>query len=125
MMNELTELFDELNTMFNTNVKRNMLADMIETKDEYKILVDVCGIAKENINISYEDKYLTISVNDATKEENKDKYLVHERTTNYAPKKIYIKNDVDFAGAKAKVVDGVLSITLKKIMPKSASIIIE
>lgn len=124
MMNELTELFDELNNVFNSNIKRNMLVDLIETDEEYKIYADVCGISKENINISYADKYLTISVKE-TKENSENNYLVHERTTNYAPKKIYIKNEVDFTSAKAKVENGVLSIVLKKVMPKSASIIIE
>ena len=60
-----------LENFFNENI--NMKCDIYEKDDKYFIEVDLPGVKKENINISYSKGYLNIKTTqkDEVQEENK------------------------------------------------------
>ena len=77
--------------------------------------MEVPGFNKENIKISLEQKYLTVEINKETKKE-QTKYLLKERYEGKFSRTFYV-GTVDRTNIKAKVEDGILTITLPKKEP--------
>lgn len=97
---------------FNTE-KNYLSADILETENDYEIIVDVPGFSKEDIKISLEDKQLTITAKkEAVKEENK-KYLRKERFVGTYTRKFFV-GDVKQEDVKASIEDGVLTVKFAK-----------
>ena len=113
-------MFELVNNIFDDfykdlKVKGNMPTDIVEDEKEYVLSIDVPGVAKENINISFDDSYLTVNV--TAKEETKDdKYLRHEILSYDTSRSYYLEN-VDESSIKAKLEGGVLTITVLKTEP--------
>lgn len=127
MMKELNTLYDELNEMFGTKSKKysKLRSDILEGKDEYIILTDIPGVNKEDIILSFDNKTLTIEVKESDEKENDLIFRLNERRRLFSPKKIYIEKEVDASNIKASYENGVLKITINKMTPKKANIIIE
>lgn len=127
MMKELNTLYDELNEMFGTKSKNysKLRSDILEGKDEYIILTDIPGVNKEDIILSFDNKTLTIEVKESDEKENDLTFRLNERRRLFSPKKIYIEKEVDASNIKASYENGVLKITINKMTPKKANIIIE
>lgn len=113
-------MFELMNNMFDDfykdlKVKGNMPTDIVEGENEYILSIDIPGVAKDNINVSYEDSYLTVNV--TRKEENNDeKYLRHEILSYDTSRSYYLEN-IDEASIKAKLENGVLTIKATKVEP--------
>ena len=82
-----------------------MKTDIIENEKEYVILMDVAGVNKEDINISLEDKRLTIQVE--FKEKENVTYLRSERFIGIAKRSFYV-GDVDKNDIEANQENGLL-----------------
>lgn len=89
--------------------------DMVETDNEYIITVDLPGIPKEEVNISFKDNRLTIS-GERKKEdtEEKENYMRRERYFGSFLRSFTLPNAVKEEDIKAKYNDGVLSVTIRK-----------
>lgn len=107
------DVFDGF-SMFSTS---RLQTDAKETEDGYEFKVNVAGIEKSNIKVSYENQYLTISVSEP-KKENTEKYLIKEIQTSAAKRSFYIQ-DADESSLHASLNDGVLTITVKKETKKT------
>jgi len=113
-------MFELMNNMFDDfykdlKVKGNMPTDIVEGENEYILSIDMPGVAKDNINVSYENSYLTVNV--TRKEENNDeKYLRHEILSYDTSRSYYLEN-IDEASIKAKLENGVLTIKATKVEP--------
>ena len=96
------------------NTEKNYLAtDIIETENDYEIIIDVPGFAKQDIKISLENKQLTITAKkELSKEENK-KFLRKERFEGSYTRKFYV-GDVKQEDIKASIEDGVLTVKFSK-----------
>lgn len=97
--------------------KKNQLkADLVENENDYSLAVEIPGLNKEDIKISYEDSTLTIS---AEKKENIDK---SDESKNYVHKEIYYGSfsrsfqleNIDKDGIKANYNNGILNVSLPK-----------
>ncbi len=125
-------MLDLMNSMFDDfykdlSVKGNMPTDISETDNEYVLTVDVPGVNKDNINITYDDSYLTIKVNNRTEEEDNNKYIRHE-IREYDMSRSYYLENVDENSIKAKLQDGILQINVTKkakVLPEKKYIAIE
>ena len=125
-------MLDLMNSMFDDfykdlSVKGNMPTDISETDNEYVLTVDVPGVNKENINITFDDSYLTIKVNNRTEEEDNNKYIRHE-IREYDMSRSYYLENADENSIKAKLQDGVLQISVTKkakALPEKKYIAIE
>lgn len=90
-----------------------MSADLIEKENEFQIHVDIPGV--ENLEISTEGNFLTISA---------DRKVLHERDTDVAHtversygkvrRRLLVPKNADVDHARAKFVDGVLSVAMPK-----------
>ncbi len=114
-------MFELVNNMFDDfykdlRVKGSMPTDIVEDDKEYVLSIDVPGVAKENINISYDDNYLTVNV--TAKEENEDKKYLRHEIFSYDTSRSYYLENIDENTIKAKLDGGVLTITASKVEPE-------
>ena len=93
--------------------------DMVEDEKEYRLMADMPGVSKENINIDFENGLLTITTErKQAKCTDEDKYLKNERTYGYTSRTLSVPSDIK-EDINAKYVDGVLTITLEKTTAES------
>ena len=85
-----------------------------ETKDNYIMELLVPGFTKEDIDINLKDEYLTITV---SKEEKEEEYLLKE-INNYSYKRSYYVGKVELTDIKAKLENGILTLTINKVKEK-------
>lgn len=116
--NNDVNLFDEMSGLFDEFIRPRsgfMKTDIQETENEYTIEMDIPGYNKEDIKISVDDQYLTISVNRETKieEQEKDKYIRRERTVQSGNRSFYV-GEVEESDIKAKFNNGVLTVNIPK-----------
>lgn len=123
MMNRRNDLFDAMNDWFDlprkffddTNVAKLMQSDVIENDKEYVIKVDMPGMDKSNINLSYNNGILSVSGSRKSfKDMSKDNNLIHrERIDGHISRSFRLPNVVA-SEISAKYDNGVLTITLPK-----------
>lgn len=113
-----------INDMFNDFFNDDMLSefnssgsfktDIKENPEGYVVHAELPGVNKEDINIDYNNNYLTISaIKNNEFEEKKDNYIRRERSYGSVSRGFYI-NNIDKNSIKAKFDNGVLSIELPK-----------
>lgn len=109
--------FDDWDDGITTTAMNGLPTDVKETKKAYAISVDVPGVKKDDIKLSYKDNVLTINVNKNTISDHTDKdgnLLMSERAYGSSSRS-YKLPDVDTTNIKAHVDNGVLSINLPKL----------
>lgn len=97
----------------------SMKTDIKDNGDSYQLEVEMPGFEKEDINISLEDGYLTVSAQKQEKEEEGDKerrYLRKERSVS-CQRSFYV-GDVKEDAVKAKYCNGVLELCMPKNEPE-------
>lgn len=102
-----------------TDILENLLTehhdfnvDVYESSDAYQVMAELSGYSKEDIDIQFDEKTLTISVtNTSTTTQNQDNYLIKERNFNNQSRQFIFKN-VDEPNIKAMLNDGILNVTL-------------
>lgn len=104
-------LFDSL--IFDTFNSKVMKTDIINNDDGYELFIDMPGVDKKNINLDFDNEYLTVSVKNS-EESNDVKYLRKERVSHSYSRSYYLA-DSDGDNIKAKLNDGVLVITIGKL----------
>lgn len=118
-----------LNDLLNSNVygyqtnSNFMKTNIEETDSEYVLTMNVAGVKKEDIKLSFEDDYLTVGIKTQSEEENK-KYIVKEMQSGEFERSFEFEN-VDSESINASLTDGILTITLKKIDVKETRKMIE
>ncbi|MFH4934553.1 Hsp20 family protein [Staphylococcus cohnii] len=86
--------------------------DVYESSDAYQVIAELPGYNKDNIDIQFDEKTLTISVeNTSTITQNQDNYLIKERNSNNQNRQFIFKN-VDEPNIKATLNNGILNVTL-------------
>ncbi|MFQ6135034.1 MAG: Hsp20/alpha crystallin family protein, partial [Nitrososphaerales archaeon] len=78
--------------------KREPLVDVFDEKDTVRVIAELPGVEKEDINLAVEGKTLTVSVDAARK------YY----------KKVDLPAEVDAEGTQASYKNGILEVILKK-----------
>lgn len=102
----------------------SMKTDILETENSYLLSVDLPGITKENIKLSFEDNYLRLTVNTGEADDNENKYLHRERFCGEATRSYYLEG-VDEKAIKARFENGVLHIEVPKIKEETKTTTIE
>ena len=112
--NMLDDFFGD-GTMPSRNLLRDTFKiDIEETEKEYLVEAEMPGVKKEEIDLGVEDDNLCISVNRA-EEANKDgKNFIHrERRATSMSRRVRLA-DANLAEIKAKLEEGVLTVTIPK-----------
>ena len=116
----LDDIFDE--DFFNVPKTRNelMKTDIKEHKNSYEILTDIPGYEKENIKISVENGYLTISAKNNVERENSEnsgKIVRKERYYGECQRSFYVGDEIKEEDIKASYNNGTLKISIPKKDP--------
>lgn len=109
------ELWDDFfNHDFYPQTIRQMKTDIKETETEYLLDIEMPGYNKDNVQITVNDGYLTVT---GTKEENRESgeknYVTRERYSGKVSRSWYI-GDVNLEDVKASFADGILKISIPK-----------
>ncbi|MFS0863353.1 Hsp20/alpha crystallin family protein [Fredinandcohnia sp. 179-A 10B2 NHS] len=91
--------------------------DMYETDTDLVISVDLPGVKKEQIDIEYAEKYVTISVNHMEEvEETNEKihYYMKKHSYNKSSRTVSLPYPISNKNIKASYKDGVLKILIPK-----------
>ena len=96
----------------------SMKTNVLESDKAYRLYVELPGFCKEDIELSFEDGYLTIAVK--TGEEVKDeefKTIHRERFYGEASRRYYL-GEVDEKAITATFENGVLKVEAPKVLPE-------
>lgn len=89
--------------------------DIVEHDDQLVVTADLPGYAKDQIDVNVEEGVLTIDAQRDKPEPAADaKTYVHERRTHRAARRFTLPTAYDTNNVQAKLVDGVLTLTLSK-----------
>ncbi|MBR2974864.1 MAG: Hsp20/alpha crystallin family protein [Clostridia bacterium] len=91
-----------------------MKTDVRETETTYEMEIEMPGFTREQINISLENGYITVSAKQEQKSQ--DKYLKRERATSFS--RSYYVGEVNKEQIKAKYESGVLTVSVPKEQQK-------
>ena len=125
--------FGRRNPLFGHHEKNLMKTDIRDEKDHYEMMVDLPGFKKDEIQLSLQDGYLTISAEKGLDKDENDKngnLIRQERYSGALSRSYYIGESITEDEVKAKFEDGVLSIIIpkkedKEELPASNHIMIE
>lgn len=95
--------------------KNMMSTDIVENEHEVKIVIDMPGVKKENINITVEKGVLTISASTQSESEEKNQsgtYVRRERSSGQYTRSFNIGENVTADEIIAKLEDGILTLTV-------------
>lgn len=100
---------------FLVNDSRAIPVDLIESDEAYVIHMNLPGINKEDVKISNSKNTLSIKASrKVSKEEEKPTFLCKERFYGELQRKINLPQDSDIESIKAKMKNGVLTLSIKK-----------
>lgn len=101
---------DEVNDL-KTNIK--------ETSNGYELAVEVPGYKKDEIKVSLENGYLTVSCARGGKEESKDDdRWLRKEISESCSRSYYVGDDITQEQIKAKYENGILNLSVPKSAPK-------
>lgn len=111
-----SNFLEDFNSFFNGGLfSKELKTDIEETDKEYLVTIDVPGLDKKDINLSYEDSVLMIDVTQKKESEDKSKsYIKKERSVCSMSRSYYLENG-DENSIKAKLENGTLHITIQKL----------
>ena len=104
------------NPLYGKYAKNMMKTDVRETDNTYEVDIDLPGFKKEDININYENGYLTISTSKGLDKDEKDEqghYIRQERYVGNMSRSFYL-GDIPKEDIKAKYEGGVLRLSVPK-----------
>lgn len=92
-----------------------MKTDIVAKDDHYELMVDLPGLAKENVEISLENGYLSIKAEQKGEtNDEKENYIHRERYYQSECRSFYVGDGVEEKDIAAKMENGVLTITVPK-----------
>ena len=115
------DVFDHFESMFDydtINISNYPPYNIVKTGDnKYDVEVALAGFNKKDINVSVENGMLTIESKE-DKSKDKDGEVIHKGISKrYFKKSFTISDDVEVKGAELK--DGMLKVSMEKIIPES------
>ena len=103
--------------LYGRNAKREMKTDVREKEDGYEIDMDLPGFKKDQVELSLENGYLTVTANKGFDKDEKDKQARMIRQERYAgsmQRSFYVGDNMTEEDVKARFEDGVLHLNLPK-----------
>ncbi len=111
--------FDDFLDDFDTKKGFNnlMKCDIYEKDNKYHIEMDIPGFKKDDVKISFEDGYLTVSCekHEETHEKDKEKkYIRRERSFHESCERKFYVGNIDETNVNAEFKNGTLTIVVPK-----------
>lgn len=122
-LSSFDSIFDQMfsDPFFQTPTTQIMRTDIKELDTNYILEMDIPGFKKEDISLTLDNGYLTISAITSTENEEKDVYgniLKKERNNGSCSRSFYVGDEIKEADISASYEDGELKISLPKINKK-------
>ena len=108
--------FGERNPLYGKHAKNLMKTDVRETRDSYKLAIDLPGFKKDEVKVELKDGYLTVSAAkglDKDEEDREGRFIRQERYAGACSRSFYV-GDIRPEEVKCKYEFGVLRVTLPK-----------
>ena len=103
--------------LYGRNAKREMKTDVREKEDGYEIDMDLPGFKKDQVELSLENGYLTVTANKGFDRDQKDdqgRMIRQERYAGSMQRSFYVGQNMTEEDVKAHFEDGVLHLNLPK-----------
>ena len=115
----LFDAFDDMMDLASAPMSTKAFPMDVEDKgDSYEVKAYLTGVSKDDIDVELNEGRLSIAVKVEEKEEDKGKnYLQKEFTSYSATRGVYLK-DAACEGLPARYADGVLTVSVPKIVEK-------
>lgn len=117
--------FDAMEKQFFDNARdMDFKTDIKDNGDSYLLEAELPGMKKEDINVSIEDSYLTISAerrSENEEKEEKENWIRCERSYGSFSRSFDVSS-VDTAHISAEYTDGVLKLTLPKLAEQKPAV---
>ena len=110
---DVQQFVERVTDEFQTDETFRPLADVVDTEEEFTILIDLPGCTKEELNISLKNSVITISGERNTASES-NVFKKRERLSGAFSRSFALPEDVNNAEVQANFKNGVLSVTLPK-----------
>ena len=110
-----------LDTMFNDGWNRsliknnNLSVDIIEKENEFELTADLPGFDKKEINLTIQDKVLSLIANHKSSSDSKESYRLRERNSKSFNRSFTLPENVIEEKINAKFKNGSLKIILPKV----------
>ena len=114
---DLFDVFDDFFKPMFFEETKELRTDIKETETAYELDLELPGYAKDEIKVSLDNGYLTVSAEKHQKEEEGKKYLRREIRESTS-RSYYVGTDLTKEQIKAKYNNGILSLTVPKEQPK-------
>ena len=113
------DMFDHFESMFDVPTINYPPYNIVKTGDnKFDIEVALAGFNKKDINVTSENNMLTIESKQDEKSKDKDGEVIHKGISKrYFKRSFTIADDVEVKGAELK--DGLLRVSLERIVPES------
>ena len=110
------DLFDEMfEDPFFSKSSKLMKTDIKENENDYTIEVDLPGYSKDDIQITVDDGYLTVSANTSKEDaDTSSKYVKRERYYGECSRSFYVGNVVETEDVRASFRNGILKLEVPK-----------
>ena len=89
--------------------------DIVESEDNYTLMIDLPSVQKKDISLDYNDEYLTVSVKHEENSDDSEVRYIRKERSNYSYSRSYYLSDSDKENIKAKLDNGVLTVTIGKL----------
>lgn len=113
--------FGSRDPLFGRHARNLMKTDVKETDGTYEVAIDLPGFKKEDLKLSLENGYLTITASkglDKDEQDEKGTYIRRERYAGTVSRSFYIGDGVTEEQIKAKFEDGILKLSVPKQVQK-------
>ena len=90
------------------------VADILETADDYQIVLDIPAVAAEAIDIALDDGVLTVSGERSVEDSEAARHLRKERSQGRFSRSFHLPENVDEDSITAAAKNGVLSLVITK-----------
>lgn len=126
IFNQMQRFADELQERGMNLAERGIPIDIQEDEEEVKIIADMPGVEKENINLKADGDGVSITAeHEADIKEENEKYVRRERSRKTYQRTVHWPVEVDPESVTANYENGVLEITADKEDTPSHNIDIE
>ena len=123
--NFVDDVFDDMFPFTGNYTTANydlMKTDVKDAGDHYELEMEMPGVEKENIKAELKDGYLTVTAQQNTNKDEKDKegnYIRRERYAGTLSRSFYVGDAVSEEDIHAKYEDGILKLSVPKKAPKA------
>ncbi len=114
---DLFDVFDDFFKPMFFEETKELRTDIKETENAYELDLELPGYGKDEIRVTLENGYLTVSAAKHEKEESGKKYLRREIRESTS-RSYYVGAEITREQIKAKYENGILCLTLPKEQPK-------